>query len=36
MFPLEERVSTVLFRSIREMLVNVAKHAQTNFATVSI
>ena len=34
--PLEERVSTVLFRSIREMLVNVAKHAQTNFATLSI
>ena len=33
---LEERVSTVLFRSIREMLVNVAKHAQTDFATVSI
>jgi PAS domain S-box-containing protein len=34
--PLDERVSTVLFRSIREMLVNVAKHAGTDFATVSI
>ncbi len=35
-FALEERVGLVLFRSIRESLINVAKHSKTDFASVSI
>jgi len=33
---LEENVGWVLFRSIREVLTNVAKHGGTNFASVSV
>jgi PAS domain S-box-containing protein len=33
---LDERVSTVLFRSVREILANVAKHAQTDFAVLAV
>jgi PAS domain S-box-containing protein len=34
--PLDEDVCAVLFRGVRELLVNVAKHAQANTAHVSI
>jgi PAS domain S-box-containing protein len=34
--PLEERVTLILFRSVRELLINVVKHAQTNQATLSV
>jgi PAS domain S-box-containing protein len=33
---LDERVTLVLFRSMRELLINVAKHAQLNRATMSL
>ena len=32
-FPFEEGVSLVLYRSVRELLINVARHAKTDFAT---
>jgi PAS domain S-box-containing protein len=35
-FPLDERIALVVFRSVREILINVAKHAQTNFAILSV
>jgi PAS domain S-box-containing protein len=34
--PLEERVAVILFRSVRELLINVVKHAQTSRATLSL
>ena len=34
--PLEERVRTTLFRAVRELLINVAKHARVNVAVVKI
>jgi PAS domain S-box-containing protein len=34
--PIDEPVAMILFRSVREVLINVAKHAQTNHANVSI
>ena len=34
--PLDERVAIVLFRAVRELLINVAKHAETDQALVSI
>jgi signal transduction histidine kinase len=34
--PLDENVGVVLFRAIREILINVAKHAGTGFASVSV
>jgi signal transduction histidine kinase len=34
--PLEERSALVLFRSLREILINVAKHSETNSARVTI
>ena len=34
--PLDERIRLVLFRSIRELLINVAKHAQTDQATLAL
>ena len=33
---LDPRVMVVLFRSVRELLINVAKHAETKLATVSL
>jgi PAS domain S-box-containing protein len=33
---IEERVSLLLFRSLRELLINVAKHAETDIADLSI
>jgi signal transduction histidine kinase len=33
--PLDDRVTTVLFRTVRELLVNVAKHAETDRASIS-
>jgi PAS domain S-box-containing protein len=33
-YPLDERVALVLFRSLRELLINVAKHAKTDQASV--
>jgi signal transduction histidine kinase len=35
-FPFEEGVSLVLFRSIRELLINVARHAKTEFAALKV
>jgi signal transduction histidine kinase len=35
-FPLDENVALVLFWSVREVLINVAKHAETNFATLTV
>jgi PAS domain S-box-containing protein len=34
--PIEGRVGTVLFWSVREILINVAKHAETDFASLSV
>ena len=34
--PLDERVALILFRSVRELLINAAKHAQTNRASLSL
>jgi PAS domain S-box-containing protein len=34
--PLDERISVVLFRCLRELLINVAKHAEANEAEVKI
>jgi two-component system, LuxR family, sensor kinase FixL len=34
--PLDERVALIVFRSIRELLINVSKHAQTELAVLSI
>ena len=34
--PIDDEVSIVLFRAVRELLINVIKHAQTNTARVSI
>jgi PAS domain S-box-containing protein len=34
--PLDEKIALVLFWSVREILINVAKHAQTNFATLAV
>jgi PAS domain S-box-containing protein len=34
--PLDDNIGIVLFRSIRELLINVAKHAGTNFASLSV
>ncbi len=34
--PLEERTALILFRSVRELLINVAKHAQTDRANLSL
>jgi len=33
---LDERAALVVFRSLQELLINVAKHAQTNLATMSV
>jgi PAS domain S-box-containing protein len=35
-YPLDDRVALVLFRSVRELLINVAKHAGTPAASVSL
>jgi signal transduction histidine kinase len=35
-YPLDERVALVLFRSVRELLINTAKHAQTSRVSVSL
>jgi signal transduction histidine kinase len=35
-FPFEEGVSLVLFRSVRELLINVARHAKTEFAALKV
>jgi PAS domain S-box-containing protein len=35
-FPFEEGVSVVLYRSVRELLINVARHAKTDFATLKV
>ena len=35
-FPLDGRIAVVLFRSVRELLINVAKHAKTNFVSISL
>lgn len=34
--PLEDSIAMILFRSVRELLTNVAKHAQTDSARISI
>ena len=34
--PIDEPVALILFRSVREVLINVAKHAQTNRANLSL
>jgi signal transduction histidine kinase len=34
--PLDEKVALVLFWSVREILINVAKHAKSNFAILSV
>jgi two-component system sensor kinase FixL len=34
--PMDERVAMVLYRAVRELLINVAKHAETDCALVSI
>jgi len=34
--PLNERTALILFRSVRELLINVAKHAQTDRARLSL
>jgi len=34
--PLDQRAAVILFRSVRELLINVAKHAQTDRARISI
>src|SRR5207247_5599090 len=34
--PLDQRVTLILFRSVRELLINVVKHARTNRATLSL
>jgi PAS domain S-box-containing protein len=34
--PLDERAALILFRSVRELLINVVKHAQTNQVTLSL
>ncbi len=34
--PIDDEISIVLFRAVRELLINVIKHAQTNTAKVSI
>jgi PAS domain S-box-containing protein len=33
---LDPRIAVVLFRSVRELVINVAKHAQSKFATISL
>jgi two-component system sensor histidine kinase DegS len=35
-FPFDENVGIVLFWSVREILINVAKHAETDFASLSV
>jgi signal transduction histidine kinase len=34
--PFEERIAMVVFRSVRELLINVAKHANTDTAILSL
>jgi signal transduction histidine kinase len=34
--PLAPEISSILYRAIRELLINAAKHAQTKFATVTL
>jgi light-regulated signal transduction histidine kinase (bacteriophytochrome) len=34
--PLAQEVRSILYRAVRELLINVAKHAQTNSATVEV
>ena len=33
---LDPRIAVVLFRCVRELVINVAKHAQSKFATISL
>jgi PAS domain S-box-containing protein len=35
-YPVDERLAVVLFRSLRELMINVAKHAQTDNAALTI